>query len=207
MGKMNRVALLFLIALLLLSSCSRGKLVIMEANFFYSRGRYDDAIAAYLRALDFPQAAPYAEFGLGALFYTLGEDEAALERFENSRRLLSGEDAAGHRELLYRLNYNYGIILFGQEDFYAAAAAFREALRIEPQRLNARRNLELALLALERGGGGDGEAATDDETEAEGLQAQQARDALFQFMRDRERDQWRATEWEADAGMQSGPDF
>ena len=150
MNKKGRLLFVCVFILICLSSCSRGKLLILEANFLGSRGRYDDAIAVYLRALEFTEAAPYAEFGLGALFYLLGEDYAALERFENCQKLLENLPAAEHRELRFRNSYNYGIVLFGLGDFQAAAYAFRNALRADPRRVEAKRNLELSLLSLER---------------------------------------------------------
>ena len=199
MNKTGRLLFVCVLILICFSSCSRGKLLILEANFLGSRGRYDDAIAVYLRALEFTEAAPYAEFGLGALFYLLGEDYAAIERFENSQKLLENLPAAEHRELRFRNSYNHGIVLFGQGNFQAAANAFRNALRADPRRIEAKRNLELSLLSLERQG-------PDEGGEEDIEQGSEARAVLFEFLRQREQDQWRSAEWTGDDDY-TGPDY
>ncbi|MCL2759747.1 MAG: VWA domain-containing protein, partial [Treponema sp.] len=75
-------------ALLFLSSCTEGKLLLLEANYLNSRGKYDEALIPYLRALNHEDSAPYAEYGLGLTFYMLDEGEAALKRYTESQKLL-----------------------------------------------------------------------------------------------------------------------
>jgi Ca-activated chloride channel family protein len=171
----------------MLASCSDGKLLLVEANYLHSRGRYDEAIIPYLRALNFESAAPYAEYGLGLTFHSLDEGRAALRRFETSQRLLERLPPAEHRELRFRINYNSGIIFFEEGDYSAAAAAFRDALRSDPRRVDAKRNLELSLMSIER--------QTADDNQGEGRQKNETREILFEFLRDQEQQIWRGREW------------
>ena len=198
---LRRGWLIFGLAVFALGSCSRlsGKLLVMEANFFSSQGLYNEAVSSYLQALDYHDAAPYAEYGLGSVYYSLDEGKAALERFEASQKLLEGQPAAAHRELRYRNHYNAGIVLFGEENFSAAAAAFREALGADPSRIEAKRNLELSLLSLARENAGRGRIE-------QGQQESRARTALFEYLRQKEQNQWKSREWAAEEET-PGPDY
>jgi Ca-activated chloride channel family protein len=182
-------------------SCSRvpGKLFVIEANFFNSRGLYSRAAASYMKALEYEEAAPYAEYGLGSVYYSLDEAPAALARFADSGKILEGRSPDEHRELRYRLSYNTGVVLFGEENFRGAAESFREALRIDPGRIEAKRNLELSLLSLARQRGGEGQAEPEKSGPENGA-------ALFEYLRQKEQNQWRSREWAAEQ-EDSGPDY
>jgi Ca-activated chloride channel family protein len=196
----GRLKVLSLTTLILFCSCSRvsGKLLIIEGNFFVSQGMYTDAASSYLKALEHDEAAPYADYGLGSVYFSLDEGAAALERYEVSGRLLAAVPAGEHRELRYRIPYNAGLVLFGEGDYAGAAAAFRAALEIDNGRIDAKRNLELSLLSLSREKSGMGQKEKDQRTdEAEAL--------LFDYLRRKEQNQWKSREWiEEDTG---GPDY
>jgi Ca-activated chloride channel family protein len=196
----GRFTALSLTLLILFCSCSRvsGKLLVMEGNFFASRGMYTDAASSYLRALEHEEAAPYAEYGLGAVYFSLDEGKAALERYGASEKLLAPFPAGEHRELRYRIPYNAGLVLFGEGEYAGAAAAFRTALEIDGGRIDAKRNLELSLLSLAREKNGaeqKGKNRNPDDAEA----------AVFDYLRLKEQNQWKSREWiEEDTG---GPDY
>ena len=165
-----------------------GRLLIMRANFMSARGMYTDAISLYLEALEHRGVEPYAEYGLGLVFFALGEETAALNRFAAAERILETLPDTLHRELRYRNHYNTGMVLFSKGDFAGAANSFRQALRVSSGRIEAMRNLELSLMSIERddgsGIGGNGEGTT---TEAMAL--------AFQYIQQREVEQWRSQEW------------
>jgi Ca-activated chloride channel family protein len=192
---------LLLLALLFLSSCSRipGKLLIMEGNFLSARGRHSEAVSSYLKALEYEDAAPYAEYGLGSVYYSLDEGKAALERFADSQKILDALAPAAHRELRYRNNYNAGVVQFGAGDFPSAAASFREALRVEPARIDAKRNLELSLRSIARESAAAGRAE-------QRLEESASRAALFDYLRQKEQNQWQSREWAAEE-QTDGPDY
>jgi Ca-activated chloride channel family protein len=168
----------------------------MEANYLNSRGRYDEAIVSYLKALNYEEAAPYAEYGLGLTFYLLDENKPALKRFEDSQKLLKVLPAGEHNELRYRTSYNAGVVLFSEGDFQAAAAAFKNALRENPRRIEAKRNLELSLKSIAGETGKNGEAQREDK----------ARDVLFEYIQDREQQRWKGMEWVPEE-KPTGPDY
>ena len=178
------------------TSCSRGKLLLIEANYLNSHGRYDEAIVSYLKALNYKDSSPYAEYGLGLTFYSLDEGKAALKRYGNSQQMLEAFSDSEHRELRYRNYYNSGIILFEEGDFNSAADAFKEALRTAPEKIEAKHNLELSLLSIT--------AETDREDRTE--RRQDTREILFEYIKQQEQQQWKSREWSAEE-KQTGPDY
>jgi Ca-activated chloride channel family protein len=190
-----------LAVLLLFSSCSRvsGRLLIMEANFLSSRGKYNEAVSSYLKALEHEEVLPYAEYGLGSVYYSLDEGKAALERFAASQKILENQPPAMHRELRYRNYYNSGLAFFGAGDFPEAAAAFREALRTDPARIEAKRNLELSLLSLEK------EKSAASRAEG-GAEESLSRAVLFEYLRQKEQSRWKSRDW-APEEQSAGADY
>ena len=187
--------------LFLICSCSEvpGKLLIMEANSLNARGMYNEAISSYLKALGYAEAEPFGEFGLGSVFFALGEEQAALDRFERAMHILeTNPSAAGGRELRYRIHYNTGVVLFSAGDFSGAADSFRAALRADGSRVEAKRNLELSLRSLAR----DTQSTGGDRGDIE----HESRAAFFEFVRQRELNQWRLRIWPEEEEV-SGPDY
>ena len=189
----NHKGLVLLLSLLYVScSQAEGKFLIMEGNYFSSRHRYDVAISSYLGALE--TETPYAEYGLGLSYSALDENDAALEQYAAAEKSLETEKGE-HTELRYRLNFNRGIILFEQGNFRGAADSFRKALEIDGSRLDAKRNLELSLLAAGQTSNESPAAAESSGAETEDSKQAQA---LFDYLRQKEQDQWRS-DWTADS--------
>jgi Ca-activated chloride channel family protein len=172
-------------AIFLFSSCSEGKLLLIEGNYLSSRGRYDEAIVSYLKALEHEDSAPYAEYGIGLTLQSLDESAAALKRYDSSKKMINSFPKGEHRELRYRNHYNSGVVLFEEGDFSSAAEAFRDALREDPRRVDAKRNLELSLLSI----------TMESEKENRTSTGQESREILFDFIRQEEQRHWRSREW------------
>jgi Ca-activated chloride channel family protein len=201
-GPVTRGVLLVLLIPLALwyQSCSpvSGKLLVVEGNFYHSQGRYHEAIRAYSKALEYPEALPYAEYGLGSVYTALEELPAALGRFDAALAAWRDQGVRRREELGYRIHYNRGVALFWREDFEDAAGAFREALEIDGSRIEAKRNLELSLLSLAR------EKNRERETLEEGKDDRLM--VLFQYLNLKEQQQWKSREWEEDPPA-PGPDY
>jgi len=175
----------------------------MEGNFFNNRGLYTQAIASYLQAIAYASTAPYAEFALASVYFSLGENAAALERYSAAESRLA-ELSRDNLDLRFRIHYNTGIIFFQSGDYEAALGAFRHALEIDGGRIEAKRNLELSLLMMDRAlAAQTSDLNTPGET---GEEAAVARSALFEYMRQMEREQWKNREWESTSDRYSGLD-
>jgi tetratricopeptide (TPR) repeat protein len=183
------------LVLLCLSACSAaGNADILAGNFYASRGNNAADIEAWQRALAFSSsggsdsAAPYAAYNLGALYMSLNEDPAAIGRFERSLELaaLAPDDGNRAKELLYRAHYNAALAQFRLGDYDAAAAGFRDALRADSTRLNAKINLELCQK--------EQEAVREREARAAPVSGQKsaARDQVFNFLREAETRRWQS---------------
>ena len=151
---------------------------------------YDKAITSFYKAAEYEEAMPYAQYGLGTVYYDLGEVQASLSGFSESLELIDVK-APEQQELLYRIHYNTGITLFGEGDFSGAANSFREALKANDKKIDAKRNLELSLLSQERQND-----SSDRSSPGEGENAGKA--ALFEFIYQRELGQWKSRDWSED---------
>jgi Ca-activated chloride channel family protein len=174
----------------------------MRGNFFNSQGMYTEAISSYLEALRYPETAPYAEYGLGSVYLSMSEDNAALQRFSAAETALRTFPREDHRELIYRIHYNAGVVRFQGGDFTGAAAQFRGALEADSARIEAKRNLELSLLFLIR----QNAAAAASAPPAGIEESRSGPEALFDYLRRKEQDQWKSREWIEDT-VPSGPDY
>jgi Ca-activated chloride channel family protein len=192
----RRLATASIVALFLLSSCSEGKLILLQANYLNVMGRYDEALTSYLKALNYEDSAPYAEYGLGLTFYQLDEEKAALKRYEESHKLLENISSNEHRELRFRNKYNSGVIFFEEGDYNSAADSFKEALRTDPKRLDAKRNLELSLMSI----------SMEKNTESRTSNREESREVLFEYLKQDEQQKWKSKEWTPEENF-TGADY
>jgi len=205
-----------LCAALGLAACAgpQGTLLLLEGNFFKAQGAWEKAAAAYTRARAYPGAAAYGEYGLGVIYLSLGEQDAALGRFaaaeqtlqedalQKSQQSQKSQSEQKDRELRYRLHYNRGVAWFRGGAYAEAAGAFKAALETDGERLEAKRNLELSLLSLAQSRAAAG-AAAPRETPPPKNPAPQA---LFDFVRRKEEDQWKNRQWQQEQN-ETGPDY
>jgi Ca-activated chloride channel family protein len=125
----------------------------------------------------------------------MGEEKAALDRFTAARNMLDSLPLNLNRELRYRVCYNTGVVMFSGGKFSDAADCFRDALRIDGKKTEAKRNLELSILSNNRQTVSAGE-----NRENEG------RSALFEYIRRKELDQWLNREWQTEEDGEE-PDY
>jgi len=201
----KRGVLPVLLCLFALSSCSniQGKLLVMEANFFNTRGLFTEAIASYLKALNYDETVPYAEYGLAYVFSVLDEGEAALDRYIEAEKylLLNSED---HPELRFRIHYNMGIIYFENGNYPEAINSFKEALKVDGSRIEAKRNLELSLLSRARSNTPQGTSSQEAEDGRQGSGGGSS--VIFEYLKAKEQEQWKSREWTGENNY-SGPDY
>ncbi|MDR2193621.1 MAG: tetratricopeptide repeat protein [Treponema sp.] len=176
-------------------------MLILEGNFYQKWGLSNQAIAAYIKAASHPETKAYAEFGLGSVYYSLDEWEAALERFEDAETTVNNNFRQEYQELLYRIRYNSGIIRFETGQYDVAAACFRHALEVNPAHVEAKRNLELSLAAHQHR-----EDSLGHNTGAGEIQDHLETNALFEYLREKESQQWKSREWIVD-DPEGGPDY
>jgi Ca-activated chloride channel family protein len=128
------------------------------------------------------------------------EDDAAFARFDNADTAMQASAMQSSikikdEELDYRLHYNRGILQFHAGKFDEAANEFKNALKIDASRIEAKRNLELSLLSMEQ----QNSAASSSPVEITNDQG--ADNTLFDYIRQKEVDSWIKSESEEDQNM------
>lgn len=117
-------------------------------NRSYRRGDYPRAVERYREAIARHGGSPALQYNLGTALLQVG-DSAARER-------LAAALEAQSPELRARAFYNLGNALAhgserpGEEELRAAIDAYRRALLLDPEREEARWNLELTMRRLEQ---------------------------------------------------------
>jgi len=125
-----------------------------EGNRLYRQKKYSEALKRYTAAqLEAPDE-PRLHYNLGNVFFRQGEPEKA--RDEYARALASADPRLDPSAV-----YNLGNTFLAQQQFQEAVSAYQRTLKLNPKDLDAKRNLELALLRLRQQKqpqqGGDGE--------------------------------------------------
>jgi tetratricopeptide (TPR) repeat protein len=113
-----------------------------EGRKAFAAGDHPRALSAFEGAARARPQDPGGRFNLADALYKNGkfDEAAALYRAlgEDPRAPLAGP-----------ARFNLGNTLFQKQDYRGAIQAYREALRVSPDDLDTRRNLELALRALQ----------------------------------------------------------
>lgn len=179
-------------------SCSSD----VKGKYFIFQGTLQAQHKQTARAIEqFSQAALsgskeiqlYAQYGMAAIYADMGESRAALALFESIIQTLvkdAGPSFGASRELLYRSYYNQGLCYYTLGDYDSAIQAFRSALRIDGSRWNAKRNLELSLMAKTKKNSSAASAG------AVSVQKQPVQNpVLFDYIRQKEMDRWKSQQW------------
>ena len=146
----------------------------MEAgNRLYEEGRFQEAHARYLEALEKAPGLPVARFNEGSALYQSQEFQRAMEAFLEAAE---GADPEWQADALY----NLGNALVRQEQPGPAVEAYKQALRLDPEDRDAKHNLELALQQLEQqqqqqqgGDGQQGDGQNQDQQQGQNQQQPQ----------------------------------
>jgi Ca-activated chloride channel family protein len=114
-----------------------------QGNRQYIDGLFEEALRSYTEAqVDAPEA-PQLYYDIGNVLYRQGDYDGAAEAFERS--LLSAP-----QEMLPIAAYNLGNARFRLQEFKEAVDAYQRSLTEDPSDTDAKRNLELALRALQQ---------------------------------------------------------
>ena len=126
--------------ILFLGSCSADSrhLLVLQSNYSFSQGDYLAATVGYLNSLDDPQFPDHVSYNLANVYHSLGEFPAALSLWQEAEQT---QDL----DLIFRINFNQGVLYYEQGQFAEAEQAFISALLLNPNSVDAKINLELTL--------------------------------------------------------------
>ncbi|MYF78048.1 MAG: tetratricopeptide repeat protein [Acidobacteria bacterium] len=151
-----------------------------EGAEHFEAGRLEEALRAFSRAAgEFPDA-PENDLNIAGVHYRLGEAEGAPAGEEGPlAEALRGYQAAlsggAHGAVRRDAFFNLANALFRGGAFREAAAAYGEAIALDPEDLEARQNLERALRAAdeEEQQGGSADQQPDQQQEGQDQEQQQ----------------------------------
>ena len=131
---------LILCLILINSSCSNSRVYIdvMEGNYAFSRGEYQEANMAYLNVKEQELYSDYISYNLGNVYYALGEIDSAFEEWGSI-------DEKSKTEITIRSFFNTGVLLFELSRYEEAYKIFRSILELDPYHINAKINLEYCI--------------------------------------------------------------
>jgi Ca-activated chloride channel family protein len=146
-----------------------------QGNRLYAEGAFDEALRAYTEAQVAAPESPELVYDIGNVLYRQEDYEGAAEAYTRALAQLGSRP-----ELEGAAAYNLGNARYRLGEYDAAVEAYERALGREPSDADAKRNLELALRALEaqereedRSGGEDQEESPTEPRPRPGDQEQE----------------------------------
>lgn len=149
---------------------------------YYKNGEYDKAVEYYRQAgiLNPDKALP--KVGKGAALYRSSDLEGAAKEFESAAGM-------GNNRLAADMRYNIGNTKYKAEDYKGAIESYVEALKMNPDEVDYKHNLEMALSRLQQQEQkqeqeGDQDQQDQDQKKSEQQQDQNQRDEQKQDQQD-----------------------
>lgn len=183
----------FLLILMMFSSCSynvKESCDLLQGNFYWHQKKYQHAQMKYLQILnsseesDNQELKQYATFALGSSYVMQNEEEAAFQRLESVAP--NAPD-----EIRFASAYNIGVLSYSVGNYEKSIQSFRNALMINPQSIEAKINLELA---LRQGSKTVQNNKSQVKTASENKEHSVLKDAVFSIIRENEQKQWKSQE-------------
>ncbi|ULQ56193.1 tetratricopeptide repeat protein [Flavihumibacter rivuli] len=131
---------------LVLSCCSgtisfaqQGNAELIEGNKFYREGQYEKAIGSYKKAAEKSPNDPRVIYNSANALQKKGDANAALEGYQ--QLIAANKD----KSVTQQAWYNKGVVHQQNKQLEESIAAWKEALKLDPEDKEARENLQKAL--------------------------------------------------------------
>ena len=131
--------IIILLALLMANSAFGADYIdlVKKGNFAFMNKNYSEAVDYYHQAETDRPETPELEYNIAGALYEQGKYEEAVERFGKSK---NSESVA----LESQANYNLGNTYYKMGDYQNAIKNYEDALKLNPDDMDAKFNLELA---------------------------------------------------------------
>ena len=189
-NKKSKITVISLVTILL-SGCSSETTDILKGTISFHQQKYRHSISCFMEASEKALEnnnnlnLNYALYDLGTAYIMLGENSAALEKFN-----LISEDAPD--SVRYASYYNAGVLAWRNSDFDEAKDYFKKALEIDSSHIEAKINLELSMAQA---------SAKGHQNESQSIQASQSESnnkdlesAIFQHIKENDQKQWKSSD-------------
>jgi len=139
-----RPGLVFWVILAICFATASRSTAVESPDELYRKGRFAEAEKAYARSdMDNPKDLRY-RYNRGCAAYQAGDYQAAAAAFASVLRRSEDDD------MRFKATFNLGNATYQQGDFQSAVQHYKQAITYDPSSQDARHNLELALLALQK---------------------------------------------------------
>ncbi|MCD6122275.1 MAG: tetratricopeptide repeat protein [Spirochaetales bacterium] len=138
-----RILFLVIASYIFLVSCSSPLpyLHLLAGNFYYYRGDYERATADYMKEINSGEKKGWILYNLGNVYFSLGELQAAIDKYKKVSPLES-------TELFFKAQYNLGVIYYQLADYERSYHYFIKALELKASDIDSKLNLEYSLQKL-----------------------------------------------------------
>ena len=190
--------LLLSVVFITFSGCSLDTLKTFSGANSYHQNKYQKSISLFLDVLENSEQDEnitnqvYSTYNLATSYLMLGEDEIALQYFLRIPQNVP-------KDIKYASLYNIGLIYFQKGDFSTASDYFKNAIKVDNSKLEAKLNMELSLQMIETSVWQNENniiPATQNDSDEDSLDKK-----LFKHIKENEKRQWKNTEIEYE------PDF
>ncbi|MBQ9630582.1 MAG: VWA domain-containing protein [Treponema sp.] len=192
----SKKALLFtMIFTMLFLSCSNNRVdyatKIASGTFEWHKKHYREAIADFLRVAekaehsDKEDVLQYALYNLASTYIKQDEYTASLSCMDKIKNTAPSS-------VLYATYYNYGLASYLNADYESAVVFFREALKIDNSKIDAKINLEIAQQQLIEQDSNLHESINI--PVKDNSHSSVAEQAVFQRIRENDQKQWKGSE-------------
>lgn len=196
--KQFKSILLLSVVFITFSGCSLDTLKTFSGANSYHQNKYQKSISLFLDVLENSEQDEnitnqvYSTYNLATSYLMLGEDEIALQYFLRIPQNVPND-------IKYASLYNIGLIYFQKGDFSTASDYFKNAIKVDNSKLEAKLNMELSLQMIETSvlqNENNIIPATQNDSDEDSLDKK-----LFKHIKENEKRQWKNTEIEYE------PDF
>jgi tetratricopeptide (TPR) repeat protein len=121
------------------SSAQDDKKIIKKGNEAYQKNEFDKAAEEYKKVTAKTPANATAQYNLGNALYKSNKADEAVDAYDNAVGNLKAKNEKG------QAFYNKGVVLQNNKKLPECIAAYKSALKLNPQDEDARQNLQKAL--------------------------------------------------------------
>ena len=191
--KMNKKALLISLTITtaFFIGCSSNTSKILSGTYSWHKREFKHSISKFMNVVDDAskegnkEEKDYALYDLGTAYLMVGEDEAALSRF-NSVSL----DAPTN--VLYATYYNAGVLCYKRGEYEEAQDYFKKAVRADSSKIDAKINLELSSQMMEAQGNKGQKKSVQAKTDKH--ENPDLEKSIFEHIKENDKKQWKNSE-------------
>ncbi len=187
--KSSKLATLCVFAMF--TSCSSDTQNILSGTISYHKKQYKHAVSQYMNTAENAKihndetTLNYALFDLGTSYLQLGEETAALEKYNSV-------SPTAPDSVRYAAFYNAGVLCHKNGDYDEAKKYFRKALEIDNTRIEAKINFELSVQNASQSAKQNESNTVQGSSEESDIK--DIENAIFERIKENDQNQWKSNE-------------